>query len=197
MFPFPLLLCRLPHEHGSSRRNSCFRFMRGCRRCFLMLANQQREYGGQQHEDQRLHQTHQQLQKVKRNRQQPTEAREPASTWLPTCSRRQICCRRDESSARPAGTESRRFPGNRRRRTPPPSALSTSPVVSPLGANNSFRNPTRSNLLQRPDDPAGKEDERHGQRQIQIGIRAAEQRLIDLETIGRSDVPTRSCRPRE
>ena len=40
----------------------------------LMLTNQQSEDRGQQHEDQRLNQTHQQFQEVERNRQQPAEA---------------------------------------------------------------------------------------------------------------------------
>src|SRR5438046_7785499 len=48
-----------------------------CRRLcrFVMLADQQREDGGQQHEHERLHQTDQQLHEVKRNLHEPAENR--------------------------------------------------------------------------------------------------------------------------
>src|SRR5262245_26252301 len=50
--------------------------VRSRRRLGLMLANQQRENSRQQHENQRLDQTYQQLQKIKWNRYQPAEARD-------------------------------------------------------------------------------------------------------------------------
>src|SRR6478672_9180526 len=45
---------------------------------FLVLTNQEREDGGQQHEDQRLHQTYQQFHEVEGDRQQPAETRDHA-----------------------------------------------------------------------------------------------------------------------
>src|SRR5262249_5235278 len=45
--------------------------VRGLRSLRLRLANQQREDGRQQHEDQRLNYTYKQLQKIKGNRYQP------------------------------------------------------------------------------------------------------------------------------
>src|SRR5204863_6845035 len=54
---FPSLLFLLP---GGRPANSQFRLSHCCG-WFLMLTNQQREYGGQQHENQGLHQTHEQF----------------------------------------------------------------------------------------------------------------------------------------
>ena len=58
------------------------------------------------------------------------------------------------------------------------------PVGLALGRKQFLEESDRPNLLQRPDDPAGEEDQRHGERQVEIGIRAAEQRFIDHETVG-------------
>ena len=58
------------------------------------------------------------------------------------------------------------------------------PGALALGRKQLFDEPDRTDFLQRPDDPAGEEDEGHGKRQVEIGIRPAEQRLIDHETVG-------------
>jgi hypothetical protein len=47
------------------------------------------------------------------------------------------------------------------------------------------RRSTRPDLLQRPDDPAGEEQERHRERQVEIGVGAAKERLFHLEAVGR------------
>jgi hypothetical protein len=39
-------------------------------------------------------------------------------------------------------------------------------------------------FLKRPDDPAGEEDEGHGQRQVEIGVGPAEQGLVNPEALG-------------
>src|SRR5262245_54585263 len=41
----------------------------------VVLAHEQREYGGQQHEDQRLHETDHQLQEIERHLDQPADRR--------------------------------------------------------------------------------------------------------------------------
>ena len=61
-------------EHGQAAEID-FSVMRRLGRLFLMLAHQHREHRRQQHEDQRLDEAHQQFHEVKRNRQQPAEAR--------------------------------------------------------------------------------------------------------------------------
>ena len=38
-------------------------------------------------------------------------------------------------------------------------------------------------LLQRPDDPEGKENRRHREGEIEIGVGAAEQRTIDMKGV--------------
>ncbi len=58
-----------------------------------------------------------------------------------------------------------------------------SPVVSPFGANNSLTNPIGPSSCKRPENPTNEKNYRHGERQIQIGIRAAEQWLVNRETV--------------
>src|SRR5947207_297963 len=60
-------------EHGPAGRN---RWLSQCAVSgvpSLVLADQHGEDCGQQHEDQRLHQAHEQFQKIKRDGQQPTK----------------------------------------------------------------------------------------------------------------------------
>ena len=64
-----------------------------------------------------------------------------------------------------------------------------------LGRKQLLEESDRTNFLQRPDDPAGEKDQRHGERQVQIGIRAAEQRLVDLETVGSLVPPANRANP--
>ena len=53
-----------------------------------------------------------------------------------------------------------------------------------LGRKQFLEESDRAYFLKRPDNPAGEEDQSHGERQVDVGIGAAEQRLIDSETIG-------------
>src|SRR5262245_15679667 len=72
-------MCRLPlivslpfrrrHSIQHSRRLSCANSVCSRRRLSLVLTNQEREDGRQQHEDQRLDQAYKQLQEIKRDRQ--------------------------------------------------------------------------------------------------------------------------------
>src|SRR5262245_8695492 len=64
-----------PRLRAVKLMNYLISFVRSRRRLSLMLANQQRENRCQQHEDQRLDQTYEQLQKIKWNRYQPAKAR--------------------------------------------------------------------------------------------------------------------------
>ena len=52
--------------------------MRIRRRLFVVLTNQQREHRRQQHEDQRLYETHQQFHELERNLDQPAKTRNGA-----------------------------------------------------------------------------------------------------------------------
>ncbi len=72
-FPFFAFSPAPAIEHGKLTK-SLFSSGFCRRRRFLVLTNQQREHGAQQHENQRLHQAHQQFQEIKRNGQQPAEA---------------------------------------------------------------------------------------------------------------------------
>ena len=58
-------------------------------------------------------------------------------------------------------------------------------MLSPLGANSSLTNPVGPTSSNAPDDPAREEDQRHGQRQVDVGVGAAEERLLETESFGR------------
>ena len=58
------------------------------------------------------------------------------------------------------------------------------PALSPFGANSSLANPIGPISLKRPANPAREEDQRHRERQVDIGIGAAEERFGQLKAFG-------------
>src|SRR5206468_1326991 len=59
----------------------------------------------------------------------------------------------------------------------------------PFGREQLLQKPERTDLLKTPDDPAREEDERHGERQVHIGVGAAEERLLETESLSRLLAP--------
>ena len=132
-------------EHGQSRRSPSFTRARPPG-LLLVLADQQREDGGQQHEDHRLDQPHQQFHEVERHRQQPAEARDQRGHRL-----QHVLAGEDvavETEAQGDGPEQDRddLQAARPRRTRRPSAPSSGRRVSPLGANSSVQKPAQARL---------------------------------------------------
>src|SRR4029453_19385019 len=53
----------------------------------------------------------------------------------------------------------------------------------PFRSKKLLENSSDADFLKSPDDPAREKYQRHGQRQIEIGVGSAEKRLIDGETV--------------
>src|SRR5215813_398401 len=82
MCMLPVMSLPLPFSAATAveyvRAAKKFLLAGGRRSFFLVLAHQQGEDRAQEHEDQRLHQAHQNFHEIKRNRQEPPEARDHA-----------------------------------------------------------------------------------------------------------------------
>ena len=73
----------------------------------------------------------------------------------------------------------------------------SAPVLVALRREQLLEEADRPDRAQAPDDPAGEEHQRHRQRQVDVGVGAAEERFLEPEALGRLVSPADRADARE
>src|SRR6516225_9895728 len=68
--------------------------------------------------------------------------------------------------------------------------------LATLGCEKLLQKSERANFLKSPDDPAGKKDQGHRKRHVDVGVGAAQQGLVDHETMRSLVPPPNRANPR-
>ena len=67
--------------------------------------------------------------------------------------------------------------------------------LATLGCEKLLQKSERANFLKSPDDPAGKKHQGHSERHVDVGVGAAQQGLVDHETMQGLVPPTDRAHP--
>src|ERR1051325_131960 len=149
---------------------------------FLVLANQHGKNSGQQHEHQRLNKADQQLHKVKWNRQQPTHARYQLRHCLEHVLPRKNVAIEPKAKRDRAKQNREDFQAADGKKDDDHEQFERSGGIA-FGREQMQKETNRANFLYGPDNPAGKENQRHSEGHVEVGIRPAKERLFHLKTV--------------